>query len=88
MKTVKFNTSYEEKRVTNTQAKLYQEMRIAVPVLTEDEQWQFIKIADQDLAIEIQEDQMLPDELSFEDWFTAYQRKHFRKYNTFLYLNK
>ena len=86
MKTVRFNADCQEKRVTDTQARLYQEMRIAVPILTEAEQEEFINMSDFDIGVEIQEEQMIPANMEFEDWFNAYQKKHFKKFGTFLYL--
>ena len=86
MRTVRFNADCQEKRVTDTQARLYQEMRIAVPILTEAEQQEFINITDEDIATEIQENNLYFEDLSFEEYFNAYQKKHFKKFGTFLYL--
>jgi hypothetical protein len=44
----------------------------------------FKNAIDQSLAIEIVEEQMLPETMDFDEFLKKYQKKHFKKYNCFL----
>jgi hypothetical protein len=45
---------------------------------------QFIEVADQDIIIDINESQMIPQKLSFKAMYHLYQAKHLEKYGEYL----
>lgn len=92
MKKVRMNTTEEVKIVTNTQAKLYQEMQIATPIFDKGEKEQFLSNIDNDLSIDLWEERMIPEdqdldeEADWDEWYRRYQRKHLLKYGNYLYI--
>ena len=50
------------------------------PDYTNQEIEDFLNIADFDLVLEIHEEQMIPEILTFEEFFKRYKRKYFEKY--------
>lgn len=48
--------------------------------LTEEQEINFINKTDPDLTIEIHEENMTGEDISFKDFFRLYQKKHLRKY--------
>jgi hypothetical protein len=47
---------------------------------TNKEQDNFLNKCDPDLVIEIHEEQMLPEDLDFNEFLVRYQKKHLAKY--------
>jgi hypothetical protein len=92
MKKVQWNTSEKVTTVTNTQARLYQEMHIATPIFNKDEKETFLSNIDNDLSIEVWEERMLPEDQDYDEeadwreWYEKYQKKHYLKYGKYLYI--
>ena len=81
MKAVKMKLDEQIRVITDNQFKLYLEMGIADRHFSEEEQKRFIDATDPDITIEVTEEQMIPEELEFNDFYKLYQVKHLLKYN-------
>lgn len=92
MKQVTFKYNDEVKIVTNTQAILYEEMNLAIPIFDKNDKELFLAQIDNDLSIEVWEERMIPEDEEFDEetdwreWYEKYQRKHLLKYGKYLYI--